>query len=199
MIGLCFNYGGGPLLAPTGAREAILSTNPIGIGIPHKPYPIVIDMATSTRAFYYVRLAKALGKKISKEWGIDKFGRPTTDPEKLVAVLPFGGYKGYILALALEILTGPLVRTKVGKSTKLVRGFLFIVINPLVFTSGSEFNKDVNKLIKDVKNARKIKGVKEIMIPGEHAYYNEQKNLKRGYLDIDKSIIETIYKLWKLK
>jgi LDH2 family malate/lactate/ureidoglycolate dehydrogenase len=192
MIGLCFNYGGAPLMAPTGAREAILSTNPIGVGIPRKPYPIVIDMATSVKAFYHVRLAKTLGKKINKDWGIDKFGRPTSDPKKLVAVLPFGGYKGYVLALALEILTGPLVRTKVGKSTKKLRGFLFIVIDPLAFTSRKEFDKDVNKLIKDVKSARKIKGVKEIIIPGEHAHYTEQKNLKRGYLEIDKKIIDSI-------
>jgi LDH2 family malate/lactate/ureidoglycolate dehydrogenase len=195
MIALCFIYGGGSLVAPTGAREPILSTNPIGLGIPYKPFPIVLDMAVSERAFYYVRLARFLHKKIDKSWGIDKFGKPTTDPNKLMSVVPFGGYKGYTLALALEILTGPLVRTKVGKSSEKVRGFLFIVINPLVFTPKREFEKDVKKLIKDVKTAKKIKGVKEILIPGEKSYKNEQKNLKRGYFEIDEKIIKEIKKL----
>jgi len=195
MIGLCFNYGGGPLMAPTGAREAILSTNPIGIGIPNKEYPFVIDMAVSSRAFYHIRMAKTLGTKIRKDWGIDKKGNPTTDPNKLIAVLPFGGYKGYILGLALEILTGPLVRTKVGKSTKGVRGFLFIVINPCLFSSKKDFERDVKKLIKDVKGAKRIKGVKEIRIPGEVAYRNEKKKISSGYMEIDKSIIESIEKL----
>ncbi|MBU0597399.1 Ldh family oxidoreductase [Patescibacteria group bacterium] len=195
MIALCFNYGGGPLIAPTGAREPILSTNPIGIGIPYKPFPFVIDMATSNRAFWNVRMARAFKKKISKDWGIDAQGKPTTDPNKLIAVLPFGGYKGYILATAIEILTGPLVRTKVGKSTRKLRGFLFMVIDPTAFTSRKEFNKDVKKLIRDIKTAKKVKGVKEILIPGERAYKIEQKNLKRGWLEIEDSIIKDIRNL----
>lgn len=202
MIGLCFNYGGGPRMTPTGGREPILAANPMGIGIPYRPFPIVIDMATSNRAFSQVKLARLLGKKIDENIGIDKLGRPTTDPNKLVAVSPMGGYKGYILALALEILTGPLVKTKVGKSAKKLRGFLlklrgflFIVINPLVFTSRKEFDQGLAKLIRDVKTAKRIKGVKEILIPGEKAYENEKMNLKRGWLEIDRKIIEELKKL----
>ncbi|MFA6525628.1 MAG: Ldh family oxidoreductase [Patescibacteria group bacterium] len=195
MIALCFNYGGSPAIAPTGAREAILATNPIGIGIPYKEYPFVIDMAVSERAFNQISLAKALGKKIPSGWAIDKNGKNTNDPNAVTSVLPFGGYKGYILALALEILTGPFVRTKVGKSTKKFRGLLFIVIDPYVFTTKSEFSRDMNKLIKEVDNAKKIKGVKDIHIPGEVAYKNEIKKMKSGYFDIDKNIIDQIEKL----
>lgn len=192
MIGLCFNYGGGPLIAPTGAREPLISTNPIGIGIPYKPFPFVIDMATSARAYYHVKMARALGKKIEPGLGIDKLGQPTTDPNKVVALLPFGGYKGSALALALEMLTGPLVRTKVGKKTKRLRGFLFIVINPIAFTTRKEFDRDVRQLVRELKALKRTKGTKEIYIPGERAYRNEQENLKRGYLEIDKSIIDKI-------
>lgn len=195
LIAICSNYGGGPLMAPTGARESVLSTNPLAIGIPYKKFPIVLDMAMSKRAFWHVRMARQLNKKIDKSWGIDKNGRPTADPNKLVAVLPFGGYKGYGLGLALEILTGPLVRTKVGKSTRELRGFLFILIDPKAFTKISEFKKDVEKLVRDIKNAKKLKGVKEVFIPGERAYRIEQKNLKRGYLEVDKKIIDEIKKL----
>lgn len=192
MIGLCFNYGGGPLIAPTGAREPLISTNPIGIGIPYKPFPFVIDMATSARAYYHVKMARALGKKIEKGLGIDKLGQPTTDPNKVIAVLPFGGYKGYALSLALEMLTGPLVRTKVGKKTKKLRGFLFIVINPTAFTTRKEFDRDVRQLVRELKALKRTKGTKEIFIPGEQAYRNEKKNMKRGYLEIDKKIIDNI-------
>ncbi len=192
MIGLCFNYGGGPLIAPTGAREPLISTNPIGIGIPYKPFPFVIDMATSVRAYYHVKMARALGKKIGRGIGIDKMGQPTTDPNKLIALLPFGGYKGYALSLALEMLTGPLVRTKVGKRTKRLRGFLFIVINPTAFTTRKEFDRDVRQLVRELKALKRTKGTKEIFIPGEQAYRNEQKNLKRGYLEIDEKIMESI-------
>ncbi len=195
MIGLCFNYGGSPLMAPTGSRQPVLSTNPIGIGIPYKPFPIVIDMATSVRAFYHIRMAKALGKKIEKGWAIDRWGSLTRDPEKVAAVLPFGDYKGYALSLALEILTGPLVKTRVGSRTRKLRGFLFIVINPYVFTSQKEFQSDVKKLIKEIKSAKRIKGIQEIIIPGERAYEHEKRIRRRGCLEIDNSIINKIKSL----
>ncbi len=192
MIALCSNYGGGPLIVPTGAHEAILSTNPIGIGIPYRPYPFVIDMAVSERAYSNVDLAIRLGKLIEPNWAIDRLGKFTTDPKKVKAVLPFGGYKGFALALALEILTGPLVRNDVGEATKLLRGFLFIVINPLAFTTRQKFNAGVKRLIRDVKTAKRIKGVDSIHIPGEQSWATEQRNIKNGYLEIDRKMIDGI-------
>lgn len=192
MISLCFNYGGGPLLAPTGAREPILSTNPIGLGIPASPFPIVIDMATSHRAYSEIRRAARLGKRIPADWAMDRRGRPTTDPNAVAAVLPFGGYKGSALALALEILTGPLVRTRVGKRGHGLRGFLFIVINPLAFTTKKAFHTEVRQLIRDVKTARKTPGTRNILIPGERAYVTEQRRRRSGTVDIDRRILETI-------
>jgi LDH2 family malate/lactate/ureidoglycolate dehydrogenase len=192
MISICLIYGGGPLLAPTGSREPILSTNPIGIGIPYTPYPIVIDMATSERAYNYVKLATTLGIKVDSTWGIDKQGKSTTDPKKLIAVLPFGGYKGYALSLAFEILTGPLVRTPIGKKTTLKRGFLFLVINPLAFTSKKAFQTETHELIHSIKAAKRLPGVREIHIPGEKSSKLEALQRKRGWFDIDEKIIKDI-------
>ena len=193
MIGLCFNYGGKALMAPYGAKEAVLSTNPIGIGIPTGQTPFVIDMATSIRAFWEVRIARDLGKKLKPGLAIDKSGKMTTDPNKVEAVLPFGGYKGSALAMALEILTGPLVETVVGKrAKKSLRGALFIIIDPKMFGSLANFKKEVQKLIKDVKTAKKQKGVKEILYPGERAYRHKARNLKNGYLEIDDQIWQKI-------
>ncbi|MBU1149009.1 Ldh family oxidoreductase [Patescibacteria group bacterium] len=196
MIGLCFNYGGAPLMAPYGAKEAVLSTNPIGIGIPTGKTPFVIDMATSVRAYYEVRMAKEMGRKLKPGLAIDKNGKMTTDPNKVEAVLPFGGYKGSALAMALEIMTGPLLGTFVGKrSKKGKRGALFIIIDPKMFGSLASFKKDVQRLLKDVKTARKQKGVKEILYPGERAYRFKENNLKNGYLEIDEEIWEKIINL----
>lgn len=192
MIALCFNYGGGPLIAPTGSSEAVLSTNPIGIGIPYSPDPIVIDMATSERAYSYVDLAKALGLKLHGRWAIDKSGKVTNDPAAVASVLPFGGYKGYALTLALEILTGPLVRNDVGKRTKLRRGFLFIVIDPLAFTTRVRFNREVRQLLREVKRAKRLPEVASIALPGEHSFAIERRNLRRGSITVDARILEEL-------
>ncbi len=191
-VALCFNYGGGPLIAAPGARESVISTNPIGIGIPNSPNPFVIDMAVSERAFFHIRLARELGKRIPSSWAIDQNGRPTTDSKKVVAAQPFGGYKGFALGLALELLTGPLVRTEVGKRTQNVRGFLFIVLNPNVFGSRDAFRRGVRGLLREVKTAKRIPGVREIAIPGDRSFRTEAINRKRGWIEVEQSIYEQI-------
>lgn len=192
MVALCFNYGGGPLIAPTGAGEAILSTNPISIGIPTAPEPLVLDMAVSEHAYTFVKMAKKLGQKLKGNWAIDSRGRPTKDPNKVAAVLPFGGYKGFGLAFMFEILTGPLVRTAVGKQTKLRRGFLFIVIDPRAFTTLAQFRKDVARLVNEVKRAKRLPGVKEIIIPGERAMRTARQRKKLGTIELDPRTLAAI-------
>jgi LDH2 family malate/lactate/ureidoglycolate dehydrogenase len=125
MIALVFQYGGQAFMAPYGAAEAVISTNPIGIGIPTDEAPLILDMATSERAFYFIALAKALGERIPDTWGIDGSGQPVTDPSQVTAVLPFGGYKGYALAVMLEIMTGPFLGVDVG-----LKGDLSVSFSP---------------------------------------------------------------------
>ncbi len=196
MVSLCFNYGGGALVAPPGGREPVISTNPIGIGIPHKPFPFIIDMAISERAYTNIDFAKKLGIKIPAGWAIDQRGRTTRDPWKVAAVLPFGGYKGFALGLALELMTGPLMRTAVGRDERgKPRGFLFIVINPSTFTTRARFTREVAETLRFVKAAKRLPGITEIVIPGERSFRIEQQNLRRGWFDIDRRIIETIKSL----
>ena len=114
-IAVVLEYGGLNFMIPQGGTRAALSTNPLGIAIPGTDPLFVLDIATSERAFGYVILAKMAGEEIPSSWGVDKAGRATTDPDQLAAVSPFGGYKGYGLALALEILSGALVRVPIGE------------------------------------------------------------------------------------
>jgi len=91
---------------------------------------------------------------------------------------------------------GPLVGTFVGKRPKKgKRGALFIIIDPKMFGPLSQFKRNVQRLLKDVKTAKKQKGVKEILYPGERAYRNKEKNLKNGYLEIDDKIWQKIKNL----
>ncbi len=49
MVGWVMNNGGPgtPMVIPPGGRNPVISTNPIGIGIPLDKQPLVMDMATS--------------------------------------------------------------------------------------------------------------------------------------------------------
>ena len=133
-ITLVFEYGGKNFLAPTGGIQPALSTNPLSIGIPGTDPLFLLDFATSERAIGYVALARMNGTAIPPTWGIDTAGESTSDPRDVAAVLPFGGYKGYGLSLAIELLAGALVGVPVGTAGSLgCRGALVLLLAPTIF------------------------------------------------------------------
>lgn len=187
MISLVFEYGGKAFMAPYGGSDPVMSTNPIGIGIPTLDGPIILDMASSERAFFFISLAQKLGMDIPPTWGVDKDGKATTDPSKVNTILPFGGYKGYGLAFMLEILTGPFLGVNVGLSGDLShRGALCIFLSPSTFgVSFDDFNYRVKQLISDVKSSRLADGHEHIFIPGEQSAINRSKCIEAGSIDLD--------------
>jgi LDH2 family malate/lactate/ureidoglycolate dehydrogenase len=96
-------------IAPTGGRGARLGNNPLGIGVPNpKGDPVILDMAMSVVARAKIRRAAASGQAIPSTWATDREGQPTASPHEALEgfLLPFGGYKGYGLALMVDLLTG---------------------------------------------------------------------------------------------
>lgn len=98
-------------MAPTGGREARLGNSPIGFGVPHPGGdPIILDMAMSVVARAKIREALKRGAAIPQTWATDRDGRPTADAAAALEgfLLPIGGYKGYGLALIVDLLAGVL-------------------------------------------------------------------------------------------
>jgi L-2-hydroxycarboxylate dehydrogenase (NAD+) len=104
-----------PLVAPTRARVPLLGTNPIAIAAPAGRHgTFCLDMATSTIPRGRVEVAARRGESLPVGWAIDAEGGPATTPEAALegALMPLGGeeanagYKGYGLALMVEVLTG---------------------------------------------------------------------------------------------
>ena len=96
-------------IAPSGGREARLGNSPVGFGVPNPGgRPIILDMAMSVVARAKIRDAMKRGDSIPDTWGTDKDGRPTTDPKAALDgfLLPIGGYKGYGLALIVDLFAG---------------------------------------------------------------------------------------------
>lgn len=165
-----------PAIPPFGGVEPFLGTNPISIAIPagqHKP--LVLDMATSVVARGKVTLAKKEGRPIPEGWGIDREGRPTTDPAAVYAVLPFGGAKGYAIGLIAEILCSCLSGACTGREMGSFydfnavqnSGFFVGAFNLGGLFPDDQFTNRVDGMFDDLKAAPTAVGVQEIMIPGE--------------------------------
>lgn len=119
MIGMAFTNTS-PLVNPTGSARQAVGTNPICFAAPATDAKddFVLDMATSSVALGKVEMRNRRGEKIPEGWGVDATGCVTTDGRKVVAegggLLPLGGdrenggYKGYGLAVMVDVLCGVL-------------------------------------------------------------------------------------------
>ena len=108
-----------PYVVAYGGAGRALGTNPIAVAAPTEGDPWVFDMATSQVAVGKVIVAANEGRPIPPGWGVDAQGAGTTDPARVEAMVPLGGYKGYGLAVVAELLSGVLsgagVRDSIGR------------------------------------------------------------------------------------
>jgi len=175
------------VMAPWGGRERIFGTNPMCIGFPmDEGRAITLDMATSVMAHFKIKVASLRGKKIPEGVALDRQGRPTTDPKEAFegVLLPFGGYKGYGLVLAIEVLTSALLGALQSKYIELhpstQGGFFISVIDVSRFRNYEEYKKDVLHLVDMVKSSTLAEDVKEILIPGEVEEREAEKRQRDG-------------------
>ncbi|MCH1941242.1 Ldh family oxidoreductase [Holdemania massiliensis] len=183
--------------------EAMLGTNPLAFASPSKSYGnITLDMATSVVAKSKFGLAKANGEKLESGWAIDKEGNPTIDPDEAMSgfVLPTGGFKGYGIAMIIDILSGFLsgaaylnkVRKFYSESGDCMNvGHLIIAINPEIIYEG-DFKSDMDRYIEILKNSNTVKG-KEIVIPGDRSKSRKLENKKLGIILSDEVIRKLEY------
>ncbi len=167
-----------PVVAPFNGAEPRLQTNPFCAVVPRKDAPpIVLDMATSFIAFGKVKVAFNAGKTIRDGALVDHEGVPTNDPRVMFsppggAVLPFGLYKGYGLALMCELFGGALVgewtmqpeHERVGT---VINHMLMMVLNPDVFGGTERFQHEVTGMVDYLHDTQPAKGADRVRIPGE--------------------------------
>ena len=97
-----------PFVIPFGGSEPALGTNPIALAAPAAGGIFDLDLATSQVAVNRIFNARDEGRPIPLGWGVDERGEPTTDAAAVHSAVPLGGYKGYALAVLVEILCGVL-------------------------------------------------------------------------------------------
>lgn len=183
-----------PAIAPLGASEALLGTNPLAIGIPSDTY-IAVDMATSATARGKILESKRKGLELPEGWALDKDGNPTTDPEEALkgSILPFGAHKGYALAFMIELLTGPLVGAAWGNDvtgtadpTKdCTKGDLYIAIDPSKFVDKDTFTEQTEAFCQEVRDTG------DTFVPGDLEVKRIAENEANG-MEIDEKLYEQL-------
>ena len=182
-----------PTVTVPGALGAVLGSNPIAYAVPAGEQSILLDIATSTVAGGKVFSAAALGESIPEGWLVDELGLPTTDPSAFPAkatLTPMAAHKGYGLALLIEILSGVLTGAALAggilsyayddPSKPTNHGAAFVAIQIEAMMERAEFEKRMQSLIDEIKNAPKAAGIQHILIPGEREQKYKAKALEEG-------------------
>lgn len=165
-----------PSLAPWGGRERVLGNNPVAVAVPRGDGPpIVLDMALSVAAQGRVRLAAERGDRLPAGWALDPQGNPTDDPHQALAgtLLPVGGYKGYGMALVVDVLTGVLAGGAFGRHLNPRRGgrfaasHAFFAVDLQQLREPAQVLSDVEELVGMVKSTALAPGFQEVLLPGE--------------------------------
>jgi LDH2 family malate/lactate/ureidoglycolate dehydrogenase len=179
------------LVAPPGGVRPVLGTNPIAIAVPSSRGPVVLDMGTSAFMMTEVMLRARLGEPLPEGVAIGPRGEPTTDAALVRsggALLPFGGYKGFGLALMVQALG---VLAGAGSDHKSDYGYLFIAFRPDLIGPADVFEREVTALIDRIKATPRQPGVDEIRIPSERAFRTRERLLREG-LEIDRLVFEAL-------
>ncbi|HEU0202516.1 MAG TPA: malate/lactate/ureidoglycolate dehydrogenase [Burkholderiaceae bacterium] len=177
-----------PSVAPWGGTDARLVTNPICIGVPHEPHPLVLDYATSAIAVGKAKVALAKGEPVPAGTLIDADGEPTTDPavlwsERMGALLPFAQHKGYALAIMCELLGGMLSGGRVhdARAEKAaINNMLSIVFAGERLRAPNEQRQQIDALARWVKASPRRDPTVPIQLPGEPERATEAQRRRDG-------------------
>jgi len=197
-----------PGVAPTGSRARVYGTNPIAIAVPTAgTVPFVLDMSTSVVPHGRLEVAARRGTPLAVGWALDARGRPTASTEEslLGVLLPLGGpaltsgYKGYGLALAIELLSavlpgslyGPLVHPMWDTADPSDLGQFFMAINVAAFDEPAAFKERAADLLRRVKEAPLAEGAGEILVAGEKEQRAADAARRRG-VPVDEMVAETL-------
>lgn len=187
MIGFTICRGGGHGAAPYGGVEGRLGINPLCIGIPAgKERPIILDMATTGVAMGHLDVMAVRGQKAPEGWLIKKDGTWSTDPGSyrtgesapVCFGYPSSEYKGYGLSVIIEAWAGA-----IGFGCSLDEkgfGHVFTAIDPTGYCTIDEFKAHIDSMISHMKTSAKRPGFKEILLPGEPEWIEEDKRRAEG-------------------
>jgi LDH2 family malate/lactate/ureidoglycolate dehydrogenase len=167
-----------PAMAPWGAREKRVGTNPWSWAAPAGSYPpMMLDVANTAVARGKLYVARQRGVAIPEGWAMAEDGRPTTDPALGIAgtILPMAGHKGYAIAVLMDVVSGVLSGSAFGGSVigpyraeaRSGVGHLAIAIDIGACRPLAAFEADMEALIRELKATPPAAGFDEVLYPGE--------------------------------
>jgi LDH2 family malate/lactate/ureidoglycolate dehydrogenase len=213
LVGMSFTNAR-PAVAPFNGAEPKMGTNPYAIAFPSDmKFPFSIDCATSA---YQRGDLEVMSRKNPNQYVPNcaivsqnenlTFERSLRWLKKGIAALtPIGGHKGSGLSIAIELMCSAFQSgAYMSKLSGLYEGdtdnpnydigHFFVCIDPENFTELDNFKKNVGDVMRELKETKSIKGVDEVLVPGEIEYETSLDVHKNG-IEIPGELLDDLKKL----
>ncbi len=187
-MGFSFTHGH-PIVAPSGGSKALIGTNPIAFAVPMEGEdPFCLDMATSGVPWNKVLQYRAENAPLKPGWAVDREGKPTTDPHLACALLPIGDYKGYGLAMMVDILSALLTGMAFGPGVSGLYspgehqniGHFVMAINISAFTPPAEFASRMKEMAEGLRSSPRANNDVPILVANDPQKATRAERLREG-------------------
>ena len=195
---------------PTFARQVMFGTNPLAFAAPaDRERAFVLDMSTTVVSRGKVEVYDRKEEPLPLGWAVDKTGHAATDARSILddmfrrvggGILPlggegeqYGGYKGYGLAVMVDILCAVLAGSPFGDmisdtaTTSARVSHFFGAIKIDHFRDPADFRADMDKMLASLRNCPPAEGENRVYFAGQKEFEKEQEALDEGILVLRKS------------
>ncbi|NQU38502.1 MAG: Ldh family oxidoreductase [Lentisphaerae bacterium] len=202
MIGLTMTNTAA-LGVPTFGRQVMFGTNPLAFAVPaDREEAFVLDMSTTVVSRGKLEVYDREAKELPMGWAVDKSGQTACDPGSILedmfhriggGILPLGGineehggYKGYGLAVMVDILCavlggapcGPAISDTETTSARVSHFFGAIRIDR--FRDAAGFRSDMDAMLAQLRSCPPAEGQEQVYYAGQKERLNERAYLEHG-------------------
>ena len=178
-----------------GESPKVIGNGPFGYAVQGQNHNVLFDICMAYSSYGKLHAKAEAGEKVPSYWGKDSEGNHTEDPAEILEggiPLAMGEHKGFGLSMMVEFITsiladGDIALEKNKKSTGIYTHSI-ITIKPEGVNDS--YVNNVDKLIDDMKTI-----YPDLHIPGDSSYGSKKEIEKKGYFEIEKSLLDRLLEL----
>jgi ureidoglycolate dehydrogenase (NAD+) len=179
------------LMLSYGGRRGFFGTNPICFAAPcADEAPFCLDMATTLVSWNKILRHRLSGDQLGQGWAFDEEADLTMDAAAARTLAPIGLYKGFGLAMMVDVLCGVLTGMPFGREIsrmyadpieqRRLLGHFFVAIDPARFIGADAFREGMQRMMTLVRAEPPLSEGAPVMVPGDPEKGTEAVRMQHG-------------------